>query len=131
MTVKVWMGVYDLADDGSIDDAARYVFCHGQCHALAAALHDLTGWPIYMLRDDDHVVVKGPRGFLDINGYGADERNRARWGACLDAEVPLDRQTQIPPRGTYAEPEMQVAEVFARSVLREYDPEAYARFCQA
>jgi hypothetical protein len=37
---------------GHLDDAARFAFAHGQCHALARAVTDATGWPLAALIDD-------------------------------------------------------------------------------
>src|SRR5512132_4409621 len=61
------------------------VFTRGQCHSLAFALHELTGWPVVLLCYDEdlnvldaavgdpyswgHAVVRRPDGLLvDING---------------------------------------------------------------
>ncbi|MGW1976637.1 hypothetical protein [Streptomyces sp. NPDC001889] len=38
---------------GRIDESARDAFLHGQCHALARALADRTGWPMALLISDD------------------------------------------------------------------------------
>ncbi|MFI0742493.1 hypothetical protein ACH4PU_31115 [Streptomyces sp. NPDC021100] len=38
---------------GRLDDAARTVFRHGQCHALARALTHATGWPMAVLVNDE------------------------------------------------------------------------------
>ncbi|MEW2434300.1 hypothetical protein AB0952_08965 [Streptomyces caniferus] len=38
---------------GQLDDAAREVFLHGQCHALARALSDHTGWPMAVIITDE------------------------------------------------------------------------------
>lgn len=67
---------------GVIDGAAEYVFTTGGCGALAIALHDATGWPIYAITDHHNVhsgkagggsaihwTVQHPSGrLLDIDG---------------------------------------------------------------
>ncbi|WP_331725964.1 hypothetical protein [Streptomyces sp. NBC_00470] len=76
---------------GHLNDAAREAFTEGQCHALALALNEATGWPITAIltadscrqddplcnrADDDHcacrighLVVTRPDGtHLDITG---------------------------------------------------------------
>lgn len=68
---------------GVLNDAARFVFTHGQCHSLAVALAETTGCPIVVLvqRDrltfpdwpyDDEIVhcyVEAPDGWwIDVNG---------------------------------------------------------------
>lgn len=70
---------------GVIDDAARLAFSSGQCHAMAAALHERTGWPLHELYDDDgdpiHFYVITPDGrALDINGCYDIEDFQAHWG---------------------------------------------------
>ncbi|MFF0754472.1 hypothetical protein [Streptomyces sp. NPDC004267] len=80
---------------GRLDDAARDAFTSGQCHAMARALSEATGWPMFVLVDDEcsydpddcgcepvvedvctcqlaHVVVVRPDGFhVDISGAHA------------------------------------------------------------
>lgn len=67
---------------GVIDGYAISTFKQGACGALAIAIHDATGWPIYAITDAHniygdqagggsalHWVVKHPSGlFLDIEG---------------------------------------------------------------
>ena len=74
------------------DRRVVYTFTRGQCHSFAFAMHELTGWPVYLLcsdyvwNDDDdgptngaepvgdpeswgHAVVMAPSGqFVDIEG---------------------------------------------------------------
>ncbi|WP_167163101.1 hypothetical protein [Streptomyces sp. MBT27] len=85
---------YDVTP-GLIDDAARRAFTEGQCHALALALTEMTGWPATALLtvecsaldemcsdagvEDDtcpcrigHIVVTRPDGaHIDIDGAHA------------------------------------------------------------
>lgn len=65
---------------GVLDDDARFAYTGGQCHALAAALAEHTGWPIVVIVrgvDSDHhceelvhhCLVAIPDGrWLDVNG---------------------------------------------------------------
>ncbi|MFJ8301304.1 hypothetical protein ACIQ9R_36135 [Streptomyces sp. NPDC094447] len=39
-----WHTRYEVTP-GRLDDTARRAFTEGQCHALALALHEVTGWP--------------------------------------------------------------------------------------
>lgn len=59
------------------EDDGGYNWMHGHCHIYTVALHELTGYPCYLINDigDDggvaiHSVVKAPNGkFLDASGY--------------------------------------------------------------
>lgn len=84
-----WVGAIALTT-GVIDDSSRKAFTNGQCHALALAVHERTGWPLmivaldYCVEDWDscvweidglcscqtyHVVVRDDAGRVwDING---------------------------------------------------------------
>lgn len=60
---------------GVIDEDAEYVFTHGQCHALALALNERTGWPLVGIaaggpHHPSHCAVRRPDGeIIDITGY--------------------------------------------------------------
>ena len=58
---------------GVFDDDAQEACLWGQCHALALALHESSGWPLVAVYEDDdiiHVAVKIPDGrLLDAGGY--------------------------------------------------------------
>jgi hypothetical protein len=63
---------YEL-EPGVLDERAEAAFLHGQCHALALALHERTGWPIIGVEDEEldicHFHVQTPCGrALDITG---------------------------------------------------------------
>lgn len=65
---------------GVLDEVARFAYTHGQCHALAAALAEVTGWPVLVhtigrgaSRYDDrfveHCLVETPDGeWVDVLG---------------------------------------------------------------
>lgn len=64
---------------GVLDHAALHVYTHGQCAALARALHDATGWPLMLAvwtsdkgEDAIHFYVERPDGrVVDITGAHA------------------------------------------------------------
>ncbi|NML55100.1 hypothetical protein HHL19_35775 [Streptomyces sp. R302] len=92
VTVRGADGTSFALTPGHINEVARVAFTSGQCHALARAVSDATGWPMALLADDeciydsdlcgdddiaeglcacqlDHVVVVHPNGqHIDING---------------------------------------------------------------
>jgi hypothetical protein len=35
--------------DGAINDSVIHTFTHGQCHSLAGAVLEMTGWPVVIL----------------------------------------------------------------------------------
>jgi len=58
---------------GVLDSRALLAFTQGQCHSLALALAERTGWPLVTIESADqtclHVCVERPDGFLiDITG---------------------------------------------------------------
>jgi len=57
---------------GEINEDAEFLFTHGQCHSLAAAIYEKTGWPIVKLSTDSgwsHCLAEMPSGqWLDIYG---------------------------------------------------------------
>ncbi|OEV09349.1 hypothetical protein AN218_23120 [Streptomyces nanshensis] len=54
---------------GRLDDAARRAFSEGQCHALAQAVSEVTGWPMAALIDADCADLYDKCG---LDGLGAD-----------------------------------------------------------
>lgn len=75
-----------LNPDGVIDDQARAAFTRGQCHALAAAIRAVTGWPMVGVGIDPgygafHCAVRAPDGrILDIEGAHAEGAWLQEWG---------------------------------------------------
>ena len=77
-----WGDIEPTIDDdgfGVIDRNAHIAFTTDQCHALAIAIHDMTGWPIRGLgisgtyedlNSPDHCVVYSPKHcvYVDIDG---------------------------------------------------------------
>lgn len=125
--VNIWNSGFrnsiDVNSRGNINKNAILAFKRGQCHALALALHKLTNWPIYGIcdwsntpADPGHVVVKNPKngGYIDIEGYGAVQRWRKRWG---DVTLHLLTPKQTYKLDTYLRPSVKKATPFARKVL--------------
>ena len=109
---------------GVIDETALRAFRCGQCHALALALHELTGWPIKGLGDpgwDDtpnspaHCVVWSPqhRAYIDIGGI-VDRRRNRNWKV-INRNV---TKKQVAKFRYYLRPNVEAARPFAKAVLR-------------
>lgn len=114
----------EVSDKGTIDNNAKKAFTNGQCHALAAALHDLTGWPIFGLQDSSdcfpggHVIVKSPKGFLDIGGLNAKDRWEEEWRKCELIPITRARISQGLP--AYKKANVEAAIPFAKSLIKKY-----------
>lgn len=135
--VGQWYRKFEVTP-GRLDDAAREAFTSGQCHALALALHEATGWPTTALlvaecfgdgpmctglgADEcpcriDHIVVTRPDGAqVDITGAHAP-------GAVPDYEgAPALAMTEahweaIRSTPTWRDPDMPVARTFVAPLL--------------
>jgi hypothetical protein len=64
--------------------ALRVRYKYGQCHALAQAIHDATGWPMEVWRmeqgGNEHAVVRMPDGrLLDVEGVHTVDDVRDRY----------------------------------------------------
>lgn len=113
---------------GLLDEDARYAFTQGQCHALAMAVHEDTGWPIvawsFWRYGDvpDHYLVKTPDGqLLDIKGtHDQGDLNGRTW----ETDVETMRSFVVP--GCYVEPNLPVAKTFVGEVLALWDGQANA-----
>jgi hypothetical protein len=72
------LGLTELSvTPGLVDAHARELFLYAQCQMLALALHEQTGWPLWVAEQHlrsgawawAHVAVRNPRGkWLDIEG---------------------------------------------------------------
>lgn len=112
---------------GVLDDAAFAAFTQGQCHALALAIHEETGWPTYGCEDGEgdleHLVVKTPDGrILDISGaHQLEDFLELEHHSCPDP----DFLVELDPEGVRAlgeepdwrAPEVDVARSFVRPLL--------------
>lgn len=63
---------------GTIDEQAIGAFTYGGCAALAASLHDATGWPLVAVVADDglelHFMIRHPGGdLIDITGRHSED----------------------------------------------------------
>jgi hypothetical protein len=126
--------------EGRIDHNAEYAFTRGQCHALALALHRLTGWELYGLYNSDwafengetpeHVVVLMPNGdYLDINGNNALENWRESWP---DSEPHAVTEKQVLgfEHIDYRRPSIDAAMPFALTLWAMYGKECKAQAIQ-
>ena len=111
---------------GVFDMEALAAFTGGQCHALALALHERTGWPIVGLyRDSEdggelvcpanlsHLLVQRPDGqLMDIEGAGEPAGLIAEpdW-ECL-APVDVETVRQLHTTGPWRAPEIELARSF-------------------
>jgi len=92
VTLRYGWGFEAALPYGDITPETEVAFTRGHCHALAVALHEATGWPIYEayydghLPDPDeaggHFAVKCPDGrIVDVMGaYTEDEEAFPGWG---------------------------------------------------
>lgn len=121
-----------IRQDGVIDAEAKYAFTRGHCHSLALALHKITGWPLVGLFPEfnpyipTHIVVRSPRGLLDIEGLGADLEwvGRRACNAVDMTEASVARLYAEPD--CYLEPEIDVAMPFAQRLLElHFNGESY------
>lgn len=67
-----------------ITDLDRERFMYGDCHVLAQAIHDITGWPIHTFFEEDypsiHAFVVTPKNTaLDVNGEQKMSEFRSFW----------------------------------------------------
>lgn len=129
-----WHGAHagtDLLVDadgfGVIDETAQRVFTQGQCHTLALALHEQTGWPLVVdarhgdFYDWGHVCVQHPdAGLVDISGLSAPSLKVGsfHWAQTIiePEDVPdLPHAFDIPDHA------LATAHCFARTVLRDLE----------
>lgn len=121
---------------GELDDTATKAFSEGQCHALARAVHERTGWPIavrYQAEASDtglaqsaenhwdHAYVVHPSGkVLDVHGLQSKEELDRRLGDDWPAEhqqVPHDWPHWKSPG--IRRPAMKVARSFVDPLLKK------------
>ncbi|WP_439377855.1 hypothetical protein [Amycolatopsis lexingtonensis] len=122
VTVEAGWGEFDITP-GVIDSDAVYAFENGQCHALAIALHEETGWPLVQVGVGrmyagvpSHWMVETPAGdLLDINGVSSYEDTASQWGAMEPGSVEL--AWALYESGDYREPNVEAARMFVSAVL--------------
>jgi hypothetical protein len=107
---------------GVLDERAIAAFGRGQCHALALALHDETGWPLRVLEDEEadavHVFVITPEGkALDAGGCLGLEEFREVWMAEYLEDYSRERVAQMHHWGGWREPDLETARTFVPAVL--------------
>jgi hypothetical protein len=125
---------------GVLDGYAQRAFKYGACGALAIAIHDSTGWPIYAVTDSHNVfedgqagggsalhwVVRRPDGALiDVDGvHTADELADEYSGEADDGEAAVGRSSRADAWEWYGESQgepvpVSVAAGFVDVVLRQ------------
>lgn len=86
---------------GHVDADTREFFTAANCHMLAGAMHELTGWPLialYRVRDDAwlHIGVEMPDGrFLDINGPQPVAAMRSQLATEQDEPIRTEQHTSF------------------------------------
>lgn len=137
----VYGGRQTISDKGIITENARYVFTYGQCHSLALAINKFTNWPIVGLMSEDefeatysphemqlvlagklsgrkdpghHVVVKSPKGLLDINGLLDSSWDDQEKIPLTPEDVRLGLKYYLPVT------ENQVIDTYAKHVAKKY-----------
>ena len=108
-----------------IDAAAVRAFTGGQCHALAMALAERTGWPVIAALDDDgdsnHFFVTTPDGrALDITGCHDMDEFCDEWGGWAEA-ADADEVEDAWINGNMREPDLTAARAYVSEVLRYVD----------
>ena len=131
INVDSWWGRRTLVIDdqgfGVIDSEAEIVFTRGQCHALALALHKLTGWPIKgasyyrcsSWESPSHCLVywRERRVYVDIEG--------AKKHPCIERTKLVVSHRRLSPKRVkyglnwYKEPDLAAAMPFAKAILKQ------------
>lgn len=129
MTTNIQGGcVIDLIP-GKIDSNAKWAFTAGQCHALALALHEQTGWQIVAIKGGvfggiPHVVCRRSTDnqLVDITGVIDPEQ----WGEETIDLIPDDvlLKTPILRQCGYLEPDIKAARCFVKPLLSKLEERA-------
>jgi hypothetical protein len=116
----------EINTEGIIDCDAEYAFTRGQCHALALALHRLTGWQLYGLYKPNergtpsHTVVRSPDGeYIDINGNNALKDWREYYPAVKPKAV-TEAQVLEFENDDYVKPDIKAAMPYAKALASKY-----------
>lgn len=105
------------------DPDVRETFTRGQCHSLAFALHELTGWPIVLMGEVweggsswHHAVVRHPDGgYVDVYGRWLENPEGYDDEEVYEAADPDDALNFI--EWSCDEPDPVAARPFAEAVL--------------
>ena len=130
ITMPIWIGHPNpvtatvVMTAGKLDRKAKVVFTRGHCHSLALAVHKLTGWQIYGLADDEgdyiHIMVKTPKGYLDVMGLEADRRWMNLWK--VEFTIKSIDPSMISHLDGFMRPQTKKANTFAVSLIKKYFP---------
>lgn len=110
---------------GVLDEPARACLLQGQCHALALALHEQTGWPIRAVVDEQddirHLVVEAPDGrLLDASGAHPRQAMAEAWEAEI-APLDAERARGLEAEGTWRAPALELARSMVAPALEYVD----------
>lgn len=111
-----------IVSPGLLDSRALLAFTQGQCHGLALALAERTGWPLVKIESADrtclHVCVERPDGFLvDITGaHTAGELEQAVPGVTVRRARASELERLVQEEG-WAPPLIVVAQLWVDAVL--------------
>ena len=97
-------------------------FQYGQCHALALALHEHTGWPVWAMKARDggetHFLVRAPDGRLvDITGAHDIAAMETTWTGCTATPTTAGRINSLIARNDMETPLMNLARAVLPQVL--------------
>jgi len=102
------------------------VFTESDCYVLARELHELTGWPMFILTPDayrgaaEHVFVMTPTGHaLDVEGIHTIEALQRRWGSGELQETTWDELVTGGWDGSLDEEAPQLARELAPHIIAE------------
>lgn len=112
---------------GLLDETAEYAFTHGQCHAMAIALHELTGYEIIglggspWLDGPGHFMVRAEFGYcLDVEGLHTDVKAIQRYGRITDYDNGVEYAWQLARDGEFYPLRIHAARHFAQLVVDKY-----------
>jgi hypothetical protein len=111
-----------VLEAGSLDDAALLAFTGSQCHGLALAIQQKTGWPLVAVDDGSgkcvHICTRDPAGrLIDVTGsHSPEEMSRNSGGATR--EVDRGYLAELQSRHEWVAPDPDSAYSFVEPVLK-------------
>lgn len=126
MIGRIWDTEQALPDPPVIDSSVRRFFTQGQCHALALAIHERTGWDVAILSYDendpvaagDHVVCIDPRNRgVDIDGFQDLLELESNWDMDIVKVDPEILEIELDGFNGWDEMDMETARAWVDTVL--------------
>lgn len=111
---------------GELDETAEYAFTHGQCHAMAVALNELTGFELVGLggfwgNGPGHFMVRAEFGYLlDVQGLHTEEQAYARFRKITEYDDGVRLAWQLAADKEYYPLRIEAARHFAKLVVDKY-----------